>query len=98
MAREKKPTKAELPLLEDLRRAADLRSESYRLYLALFRKALKEGISPSVIARYAGVTPQAANSTKNRLAGNSDRGAPKSVEEVFDRVERHSQRRRRHAS
>lgn len=87
MAREKKPSEDQLPLLEDLSRAAALRSEAYRYYLSVFQRALKAGVGPSVIARYARISPQAANSTKNRLAAtDADVDAPATVEDVLDRV------------
>jgi len=96
MAREKKPDDDQLPLLEALSQAATLRKEAYRLYLSLFRQALKLGIGPSVIARYAFITPQAANSTKNRLAETTkDRYAPASIEDVFERVRAGRRPRRR---
>lgn len=87
MARMMYPDDEHLPLLEALSQAATLRREAYRLYLSLFRQALKLGIGPSLIARYAFITPQAANSTKNRLAETAkDRYAPTSIEDVFQRV------------
>jgi hypothetical protein len=88
MAREKlQPDDDHWSVLEALSQAATLRKEAYRLYLSLFRQALKLGIGPSLIARYAFITPQAANSTKNRLAETAkDRHAPTSIEDVFERV------------
>lgn len=87
MANPKKPTPDQLPVLEALHTAAVLRTEAYRLYLSLFLKALKAGVGPSVIARYARITPQAANSTRNRLAAvPPDRDAPKDVDDVLGRL------------
>jgi hypothetical protein len=88
MANEKQPTPEQRPLLEDLRRAAVLRSESYRLYLALFERVLRAGVGPSVIARYARITPQAAHSTRIRLAGTPlDKDAPETIADVLGRVD-----------
>ena len=109
MAREKKPTDDQLPVLEELSRAAALRSEAYRHYLSVFHRALKAGVGPSVIARYARISPQAANSTRNRLeATGDDADAPATVDDVLDRVgftprpakerSRRDSRRRRNAS
>ncbi len=58
MAREKKPTADQIPVLEDLRRAAALRNEAYRHYLSVFHRALEAGVGPSVIARYASISPK----------------------------------------
>lgn len=87
MAREKKPTADQIPVLEDLRRAAALRTEAYRHYLSVFHRALEAGVGPSVIARYASISPQAANSTRNRLeATGDDTDAPATVDDVLNRA------------
>jgi hypothetical protein len=108
MAREKKPTAEQIPVLEDLRRAAALRNESYRHYLSAVNRALQADVEPSVIARYAGISPQAANSTRNRLeATGDDADAPATVDDVLKRAgfspgpgkeQRPARRRRKTAS
>ena len=87
MANTAKPTAAQEPILEALHQAAILRRESYQLYLAAFSKALRAGVGPSLIARYAQISPQAAVSMRMRLRHEPpDRDAPKSVDDVIKRV------------
>lgn len=89
MANIAKPTHEQIPLLEELRQASILRTESYRLYLAAFAKVLNAGAGPSLIARYAGITPQAANSTRLRLTAKPpDPDAPATVNDVINRLPR----------
>ncbi len=87
MANTAKPNRAQESQLEELRLAAILRKESYRLYLAKFAEALDSGAGPSLIARYADISPQAANSMRVRLAATPpDLDAPGSVTDVFERL------------
>ncbi len=87
MANTAKPTRAQEPLLEGLRQASILRQESYRLYLSLFAQCLSLGVGPSLIARYAGISPQAANSMRVRLTSTPpDPDAPRSVTDVIGRL------------
>ncbi len=88
MANTAKPTAEQEPVLDALRQAAILRKESYRLYLAAFSKALHAGVGPSLIARYAQISPQAAVSMRMRLRDEpSDHDAPTSVDDVLKRVD-----------
>lgn len=80
-------TPEQLGALEDLNRAAKLRVEATRYYLLLFRRALDAGVGTSVLGRYVGLSPQAANSTKNRLAlDGPDDDAPATIAEVVKRA------------
>ncbi len=82
-----KATPEQEPILEALQRAAVLRKESYQLYLAAFYAALKAGAGPSLIARYADISPQAAVSMRGRLRKEPPaQDAPESVSEVMKRV------------
>lgn len=74
-------------MLEELNRAANLRREATRYYLLLFRRALDAGVGTSVIGRYVGLSPQAANSTKNKLAiDGPDDSAPATIQDVVERA------------
>lgn len=87
MARNAQPTDEQLPVLKELQRAAALRHEANRLYLAAFHRALNAGARPSIIARYAQISPQAANSMRIRLATNPpDSDAPATVNEAVRRA------------
>ncbi len=87
MAHAKQPTSEQIPVLEDLHEASLLRNLAYSLYLSTFTRALDAGAGPSLIARYAKITPQAANSTRNRLeAVPPDDDAPDTVDEVLRRL------------
>lgn len=89
MANAKQPTPEQIPVLEELHEASVLRNLAYRFYLRVFTRALRAGVGPSVIARYARISPQAANSTRNRLkALPPDDDAPGTVDEVLERVKR----------
>ncbi|WP_396913367.1 hypothetical protein [Mycolicibacterium sp.] len=82
-----RPSPAELPLLEELERAAKLRHEINRLYLALLRRAFTAGTRPSIIARYAHISPQAANSMRVRLDETPlDHDAAATVDEALQRT------------
>jgi hypothetical protein len=87
MANTAKPTREQERLLEELRQAATLRTESYRFYLAVFAQALNAGTGPSLIARYAGISPQAANSMRVRLTARPpDPDAPTTINDVIGRL------------
>lgn len=87
MANAKQPTPDQVPVLDDLYEASLLRNLAYSLYLSAFTRALRAGVGPSVIARYAKISPQAANSTRNRLAAvPPDEDAPTTVDEVLRRL------------
>lgn len=87
MANIAKPTPAQEPILEALHRAAVLRRESYQFYLATFHAALDAGVGPSLIARYAEISPQAAVSMRGRLRHEPPaQDAPDSVADVVRRV------------
>lgn len=87
MANAKQPTSAQVPALEELHEAAVLRNLAYSFYLRAFTRALRAGVGPSLIARYARISPQAANSTRNRLAAvPPEDDAPTSVDDVLTRL------------
>lgn len=89
MANTAKPTAQQEPILEALAEAAVLRKESYRFYLSAFSAALRAGVGPSLIARYAHISPQAAVSMRMRLRDEpADEDAPGSVADVVKRVPR----------
>lgn len=89
MANAKQPTSAQVPALEELHEAAVLRNLAYSFYLRAFTRALRAGVGPSLIARYARISPQAANSTKNRLASvPPEDDAPTSIDDVFTRLKK----------
>lgn len=87
MPRIPRVTAEQREVLEELSRAATLRSEAQRYYLRQFWLALEAGVGTSVIGRYTGLSPQAANSAKNRLAVDGlDDDAPRTVREVLKRA------------
>ena len=87
MANIAKPTPEQEPILEALHRAAVLRRESYQFYLATFHAALDAGAGPSLISRYAEISPQAAVSMRGRLRHEPPaQDAPESVADVVKRV------------
>jgi len=91
MANTAKPTAEQEPVLHALRQAAILRKESYRLYLSAFSAALHAGVGPSLIARYAQISPQAAVSMRLRLRDEPpDQDAPNSVDDVVKRVDQNA--------
>lgn len=72
MALIKRPRPEHVPLLERLREAALVREEVSTLYRTLFIQAVRRGIRPAIIARYAGISPQAANSTRKRIVESGE--------------------------
>lgn len=87
MANTAKATPEQEPILEALQRAAILRRESYQFYLATFHAALDAGAGPSLIARYAEISPQAAVSMRRRLRKEPpDKEAANTVADVVKRV------------
>lgn len=89
MANAKQPTSDQVPALEELHEAAVLRNLAYSFYLRAFTRALRAGVGPSLIARYARISPQAANSTKNRLASvPPEDDAPTSIDDVLNRLKK----------
>ncbi|WP_100514054.1 hypothetical protein [Mycobacteroides abscessus] len=89
MARAQKPRPDQVPVLEELHRAAELRREGNRLYLWLFAEALRRKVRPSVIGRYVRLSDQAVNSTRIRLEDvGQDDEAPQTIDEVLKRVYR----------
>lgn len=86
MPRVPRVTAEQREVLEELSRAATLRVEAQRYYLRKFWLALEAGVGTSVIGRYTGLSPQAANSAKNRLAVDGpDDDAPRTVRAVLKR-------------
>lgn len=87
MARNARPTDDQLPLLKELAHVAALRQEINRLYLTVFHRALRAGTRPSVIARYARISPQAANSMRVRLESSPpDPDGPASIRDALQRA------------
>jgi hypothetical protein len=90
MALIKRPRPEHVPLLERLREAALVREEVSTLYRTLFIQAVRRGIRPAIIARYAGISPQAANSTRKRIVESADdgdrAGDPETVDDIVQRA------------
>jgi hypothetical protein len=88
-------------LLEDLREAARVRRGLDSRYRLLLARALEAGVSSAVIARYAGISPQAVNAARLRLSdGSSSSGLPDpgTVDEIVRKSRKNPQvngRRRR---